>query len=472
MDTAFVITTHGKAYEVVHECISRVIHYSPKSKIFVFVNEGAGRTLELHKDFPTTVVVYIKDQVGGLTYTWNRGISMALKAKCYVIVLLNNDAYVNATIGDLLLAASNTAYPAIYGPTTTPAGAPYDPHQWTYFKNTRKPLPFHVKFSQQWHGLNGFCLAFHAKMILSNMYDEKHFFNPAIPFGGNETEWAKRWFEKGGECGIVESCFVHHDKQASWRTCSHPEKKVKVHKPKDLTPPKPLVAKPKPIQVAVVSYIYETDTVKILPKGISQVALGDPKKATTTHFLLVNSPKERKRKEKINGWEVIGYFWAKRDNLRLRLKHSMNVFINLLHQQLQDYVVFLPNGRVLTRDMTFLITSVKEANGGEDFDIGLFKSPSCASLMSHMDQMATMNSVAMSRFAKPASFYPMYSIQTMILPNSKRSYSIIQNVFDVAECVDWDFDFAISWLSLQNKLRVATIPSYWKSKTQESYFSA
>jgi hypothetical protein len=147
----------------------------------------------------------------------------------------------------------------------------------------------------------------------------------------------------------------------------------------------------------------------------------------------------------------------------------MNVLINLLHQQLQSFVVFLPNGRVLTRDMTFFLASVKEANGMEDFDIGLFQSETHASLMSHMDQMATMNSVAMSRFAKPASFYPMYSISSIVLPNCKRSYSIMQNIFDVAECVDWDFDFAITWLALQNRLRVATIPSYWRSKTRASY---
>jgi len=469
MNSAFVITTHGKAYEVVHECISRVMHFSPSSKILVFVNEGKGRTLELHKDFPTAVVIYIKDQVGGLTYTWNRGISMALKMKCFVIVLLNNDAYVNATIGDLLLAAANTAYPAIYGPTTTPAGAPYDPHQWTYFKNTHKPLPFHVNFKQQWHGLNGFCLAFHAKMILSNMYDDKHFFDPAIPFGGNETDWAKRWFIKGGQVGIVESCFVHHDKQASWRTCSHPERQVKVHKPGDLTPPKPLVAKPKPIPVAVVSYIYETEDAKILPKGISQILPIDKKTHPVNHFLLVNSPHVYKRKQGINGWEVIGYYWAKRDNLRLRIKHSMNVFINLLHQQHQTYIVFLPNGRVLTRDMTWFITSVKEANEDQDFDLGLFESSSSASLMSHMDQMATMNSVAMSRFAKPATYYPMYSIATMVFPTTKRSYSILQNVFDVAEFVNWDFDFAITWLAFQNNLKVATIPAQWKTKTQATF---
>ena len=306
-------------------------------------------------------------------------------------------------------------------------------------------------------------------MILSNMFDDTHFFNPAMPFGGNETEWAKRWFEKGGEVGIVESCFVHHDKQASWRTCSHPEKKVKVHKPTDLTPPKPLVKHPKPIKVAVISYIYETDTVHVLPKGISQVNLDDAKNPTTNHFLLVNSPRERKRKDKINGWRVIGYYFSKRDNLRLRIKHSMGVMVNLLHQQSQEFVVFLPNGRVLTREMTFFITSVQEANATKDFDIGLFRSSNSASLMTYMDQMTTMNSVAMSRFAKPASFYPMYSIQTMVFPCSKKSCSILQNIFDVAECVNWDFDFAVSWLTLQNKLRVATIPDYWMSKTQESY---
>lgn len=468
MNCAFVITTHGSSHNEVYECVSRVEYFVPAAKIYIFVNEGKGKNLLLHKTFPRATVVYVKDQRGGLTYTWNRGISLALKARRQVIVLLNNDAYINSTIKDLLLAASNSSRPAIYGPTTTPEGAPYDPCQWTYFNNSTKPLPLYINFLQQWNGLNGFCLAFNARMILSNMYDSKHFFNPNHPFGGNETEWGKRWYLKGGEVGIVESCFVVHNKKASWRTCSVPNKRVKVHKP-DLSQVPPKIIKQKDYSVAVVGYVYEKQGIDIIPKKLTMIVPEKNTKSTDTYSLIVNSHKCYKRKDNFKGWEIVGYYNSGKDNFRLRIKTSISVFASILHQNKSDYVLFLSTQRLFTRNLNFFISSILSENEVKDFDIAMFKSDSAPSLMAHMDYMKTMNSVAMSRFSEPESFYPFYSAKTIVLPATKASLDLLNSVMILTSYVNWDFDFAFSWYCFDKRLTVAQIPQDWNSKSFDSY---
>ncbi|MEC7693204.1 MAG: hypothetical protein VX446_02360, partial [Bacteroidota bacterium] len=317
--SGFVITTHGNEHRHVYECIARVQRSVPSATIFVYVNVGQGKNLEIHKAFPGVRVKYLKDQSGGLTYTWNEGIWRCLRAGIHVIVLLNHDAFVNTSVNDLILAAANAKYPGIYGPTCNPEGAPQDPHHWGYIAHVDAKKPLSVTRHQRWHGLNGFCLAFHARTLLSNMFDDAHFFDPGKPFGGNETEFGKRWYNKGGQCGIVETAYVEHDKQGAWRNIDHALRKVKVHPPpKNQAVPKPLPP-PKSLRVAVLAF-WKSASVKQLYKEVPIV-----ESDRGVHYSLMLSTggvAEECTKKFLHGWKVENR-GVRRWSNRLRMKHLL-----------------------------------------------------------------------------------------------------------------------------------------------------
>lgn len=216
-----VITTHGNNNQkmckmCLDACLKHIHH--PK-EVFLFDNESSDPwTCKIPEKYKDKHVTYtrINDQTanGGLTGTWNMGAKMALNNNCHVILFLNNDAFVNETINDLIML-SGFKNNAIVGPLTNQPGYLKNALRNQFIKSNR--LYAHFNYKKITDYVNGFCFAVHASALKNNKYDEQYFFNPKLPFSGNEVEWARRHKKKKGNFYICTSCYVQHDKKSSWR---------------------------------------------------------------------------------------------------------------------------------------------------------------------------------------------------------------------------------------------------------------
>ena len=221
--TGVVITTHGNYGRVSRECVQSFIEHIPKPcHIVLIINESNDpETEQLEKqlllDDAADVVRLIKD-TGGLTETWNLGIEKCQDAGCDVVILSNHDLYVNSSITHLVSAAKRCPYESNYyfGPVTNNPG-PSDLNKLQGSTCALDTDPHVLSSHGQLINLNGFLMCFPMHVLDDNMFDEKHYFNPGIKYGGNETEWFNRFVMKGGLPILVPKTYVHHYKFASWR---------------------------------------------------------------------------------------------------------------------------------------------------------------------------------------------------------------------------------------------------------------
>ena len=453
--SAFVITTHHDGYLCVKECILRVMHFSPESRIWLFVNEGEGKTLTLSEEFPSINVTFIADQKGGLTYTWNEGIRQCLLAGIKTIVILNDDALVNESISDLILAASNPLDLAIYGPGTSQGGAPLNPESWVYHM-ARPTEPLTVRWLKLWHGLNGFCLAFHARMVLSNMFDEVNFFNPSIPFGGNETEWGKRWFMKGGRCGVVDSCYVHHKKHRSWFKLTTSDRKIKVHPPgKGLV--KNRIGFPPKHKVALISFSTassEADLYALLP----MVNPGN-------NFLICGGDSFKTTQRSINGWRIMKVN-VKNWNMRLRWKHMLIVLRALQRKNLFEKAIVVDRPSAVCFDLSFFVNSVSgmQKGIGSIGPIAALPHIDFPTLQSHAESIEMVSDFMLHPFPMPKHSVPHFNTQLLLFQLNLQTLNFFSEVYDQGDLIDWNLDFCMSWLAHTKDLNIFPISQRWAKK--------
>jgi hypothetical protein len=65
--------------------------------------------------------------------------------------------------------------------------------------------------------LNGFFMVFSSRVLKINKFNQRYYFNPEFPFGGNEVEWYQRFIAKSGQAIVVPQTFVYHYKLKLWR---------------------------------------------------------------------------------------------------------------------------------------------------------------------------------------------------------------------------------------------------------------
>lgn len=193
----------------------------PESSIFLYLNEVEDKTDILDKCAELNVEPFVIDnqkENGGLTGTWNMGIRQCAKKNCSVVILSNDDLFIDETIKyivNLALKSYKKKKLFYYGPVSNNPGVlPSNCCQLysSYNKNEK------ICFTTIKGGLNGFFLVFPMNSLDDNKYDNINYFNPNIPFGGNETEWYKRFSSLGGKGIIVPSTFVYHYKLNLWKT--------------------------------------------------------------------------------------------------------------------------------------------------------------------------------------------------------------------------------------------------------------
>ncbi len=250
MRIGIIVTYHNFVNKFILPCLDSLNRNIDCSKfVCVFDNESKHEDnykvvdfCRANKDF---FYIRIGDQNknGGLTATWNAGVDLCIQRGCEMIFIINDDILINDTWR--FFVQSITDDDVVYGPVTNnPGHAWVDQHERWMLKhlfghNKKKQYSgngkgrnedvTHVGF------VNGFCFGCTVRTFTNHMYDEKHYFDPDFPFGGNETEFQLRLFnleptkdntknkkllsslDAHNKAVIVPKCYVYHYKNHAWK---------------------------------------------------------------------------------------------------------------------------------------------------------------------------------------------------------------------------------------------------------------
>lgn len=215
-----VITTNGNWGINVKQCIECYLRELKNKFIVLYINESSDPiTLSLKDLFPEITVIYINDQKknGGLTATWNDGIDLCLNNNCNSIILSNDDILFDSSINNIIYeCVNNNNKFQCYVPLTNNPG----PAKKNHIQYGIKPLdkiPIILNKRGLNYDINGFFMVFPSTTLIKNKFDNKHYFDPKFPFGGNENEWYNRLLKKGGNAKLIYKTFIYHYKFARWR---------------------------------------------------------------------------------------------------------------------------------------------------------------------------------------------------------------------------------------------------------------
>ena len=250
MRIGIVVTYHNFVNKFILPCLDSLnknIDYSKFVCVFdnQFTHKDNYKVINFCHENNDFIYTRIEDQKanGGLTSTWNAGIDLCIDNGCEIIFIINHDILINDTWRFFLQAITDDD--VIYGPVTNNPG-----HAWInkyerwrlkylFSRNKKKQYcnngagrnenPVNVGF------INGFCFGCTAKTFVNNRYDEKHYFDPGFPFGGNETEFQLRLFnlkptqdniknkkllcslDAHNKAVIIPKCYVYHYKNHAWK---------------------------------------------------------------------------------------------------------------------------------------------------------------------------------------------------------------------------------------------------------------
>jgi GT2 family glycosyltransferase len=223
--TGIVITTHGFNGVYARQCLESFIRELPTNYyIVLYINESKDPiTLNLINTHinNNVQIIYVENQTdhGGLTGTWNKGIDICIQQKCDVIVIANDDIVFDGSINNILLTCYQEKNSMKYfGPLSNnpgPKGCKVNMCQYGIHPVSAPPRI--ALYKKQPCNLNGFFMVFSTEVLLKNMFDKTHYFDPSKPFATNEVEWFKRFKAKGGLPVVVPQTFIYHYKLSSWR---------------------------------------------------------------------------------------------------------------------------------------------------------------------------------------------------------------------------------------------------------------
>jgi hypothetical protein len=220
MRAAIIITLHDYITKFGIPCVESVIEHTPEPRLIqVYDNESTHPAAQSLRgrwaDVPGLEFIRVDDQKsgGGLTGTWNRGVRDAIAHGCDRVVFLNHDTVVDGTWAGFLKSVEDDN--RVYGPTSNKPGSPAI-HRVQY--SEKGPLGNGFKSAPI---VNGFCFGVTLGNLSAKWFSEGSkpcMFDPEKPFGGNETEFQRRFFRKlrGAHAVVVESTWVFHWKNHAW----------------------------------------------------------------------------------------------------------------------------------------------------------------------------------------------------------------------------------------------------------------
>lgn len=218
-----VITTHGYNGVYIRQCIECYYNiFQNNIYIVVFINESNDPiTLSLKNQFPNIDFIRISNQTlfGGLTATWNAGIDLCFKKNKDIIILSNDDILFGYSIKNIIYETYNSILRkqlVYFGPITNNPG-PTKNNKIQYGEEPINKSPFLCKNNNSFINLNGFFMVFSKACLIKNKFNTQFYFDPRLPFGGNETEWFNRFMSIGGKPVIVPRTFIYHYKNKTWR---------------------------------------------------------------------------------------------------------------------------------------------------------------------------------------------------------------------------------------------------------------
>ena len=215
-----IITTNGNNGIFVKQCIECYLRTLPEnSYIILYINESKDPiTLDMKNIFPSIEIIYIANQhkEGGLTGTWNKGIDKCFENNCDIIIVSNDDILFDSSISHICLEAANLKPEDMiyFGPKSNKPGNESNNIQLGLPQNRNPVL---CTYNNNLWNINGFFMVFTKSVLLANKFNEKYYFNPEYPFGGNETEWFNRFKQIGGKGVIVPRTYIYHYKLKRWR---------------------------------------------------------------------------------------------------------------------------------------------------------------------------------------------------------------------------------------------------------------
>ncbi|SDH18366.1 glycosyltransferase family 2 protein [Nitrosomonas sp. Nm132] len=251
MKIGIVLAYHNFVNKFILPCLNSIVdHIKCEKFVCVFDNESSHKDNFKVADFCNARndfrYIRIDDQNknGGLTGAWNKGVDLCIQNDCEIIFIMNDDILINETWEHFV--SSLIADDVIYGPITNNPGHAWvnKSRRWTFnhlFHQSEKKQYSHDGRSRNENPIkvgfvNGFCFGCTAKTFINNRYDDKHYFNPAFPFEGNETEFQIRLFNlkptndnqqnkrilnslsAHDRAIVVPRCYVDHYKNHAWRT--------------------------------------------------------------------------------------------------------------------------------------------------------------------------------------------------------------------------------------------------------------
>ena len=104
-----------------------------------------------------------------------------------------------------------------FGPLTNNPGPTKLNKAVQYGTHSVNKSSYICKYNNNYVNINGFFMVFPKHVLENNMYDKNNFFDPNIPFGGNEVEWFNRFIKKRGIPIIIPKTFIYHYKLNLWK---------------------------------------------------------------------------------------------------------------------------------------------------------------------------------------------------------------------------------------------------------------
>lgn len=209
MESRLAIVTYNNSDAVSLPCIKSAVSLA-LVPVYVYDNSDNVHDQASIRNYCVThgIPYEFLENKGGLTGAWNKAAKHAIRDGVDCLILSNNDVIFNESLFELVAAVEQATEPSAFGPLSNSPGTGAKWGQQGTGPQNRPPVP--VK------EINGFCMAITKSALLATKRDDGNYFDPALPFGGNESEWCARLASKGGKFFVVPKAFVSHLKLNLW----------------------------------------------------------------------------------------------------------------------------------------------------------------------------------------------------------------------------------------------------------------
>jgi GT2 family glycosyltransferase len=224
----FLLPTYGH-FDVACKCLQSFVEHTPTGIYYVIVLDDASPDwpeLDMSR-WPACPSRFVRfGQNGGLTRSWNAGLSLANAFGFEYVLCGNSDLLFSEGWYPPLKKAIDDGFDLV-GPVTNAPGhsalqdvrryvewIPDDDHQYLTSVATLLSGREHAGIVKT-RFINGFCMFARTAAWWAGRFDSLHVFDPSRKMVGNEDELQNRWRRLGRRIGVVTRSFVFHYRSVS-----------------------------------------------------------------------------------------------------------------------------------------------------------------------------------------------------------------------------------------------------------------